>query len=221
VASTFAILPMKGFDTAKRRLRSSLDPLTRRVLVEAMFADVLVALGRSKGIAGLIVVTGDHGAQTVAEGYGAHVAADEQQGHNHAAAIGIRRAMESGADRVLLVPGDCPLLDPIEIDALIDRPTPARSLLIVPDRHGSGTNALLISPPDAFFPAFGPGSRERHERNAQDAGLSFETVTVSSLSLDVDTPEDLAEVKTTLATHHGSAAHTRGMLAQMSRTAGR
>lgn len=221
MATTFAILPMKGFDTAKRRLRSSVDPLTRRVLVEAMFSDVLVAVGRSNAIAGLIVVSGDRGAQTIAEGYGAHVAADEQQGHNHAAAVGIRRAVELGADRVLLVPGDCPLLDPIEIDALIDRPTPDRSVLIVPDRHGSGTNALLISPPDAFSPAFGPGSRERHERSAQDAGLSFETVTVSSLSLDVDTPEDLSAVKTTLATHHGGAAHTRGMLAQMTRTAGR
>lgn len=212
---------MKGFDTAKRRLRSSLDPLTRRVLVQAMFSDVLVAIGRSQGIAGLIVVSGDHGAQTIAEGYGAHVATDEQQGHNHAATVGIRRAVELGADRVLLVPGDCPLLDPIEIDALIDRPSADRSVLIVPDRHGSGTNALLITPPDVFSPAFGAGSRERHERIAQDAGLSFETVTVSSLSLDVDTPEDLSAVKKTLATHHGSAAHTRGMLAQMTRTAGR
>ncbi len=92
---------------------------------------------------------------------------DEQRGHNHAAAVGIAPcAVELGAERVLLVPGDCPLLDPVELDALIDRPAPARSVLIVPDRHGSGTNALLISPPVRFLPAFGPGSRARHEQNA-------------------------------------------------------
>jgi 2-phospho-L-lactate guanylyltransferase len=91
-------------------------------------------------------------------------------------------------------------------------------VLIVPDRHGTGTNALLISPPDAFTPGFGPGSRERHEQRAAAAGVSSETVTVSSLALDVDTPEDLETVERTLAARHGGAAHTRGMLAQLART---
>lgn len=218
MSTALAILPIKRFDAAKQRLRTSLGPATRQVLVQAMFSDVLVALGRAQSIAGLIVVSADNGAQRIAEGHGAKVIADEQQGHNHAVALGIRRALELGADRVLLVPGDCPLLDAAEIDGLVSRPAAGRSVLIVPDRHGSGTNALLLSPPGVFSPAFGPGSRERHEQAAREAGLSTETVTVSSLALDVDTPEDLAAVRAALAARRGGAAHTRGMLAQLTRT---
>jgi 2-phospho-L-lactate guanylyltransferase len=218
MSGTVAILPIKSFDHAKSRLRASLNTLTRRVLVEAMFTDVLRALGRCQTLDGVIVVTADNGAQRIAEGYGAQVVSDEHQGHNHAAGLGVSRALELGATRALLVPGDCPLLDPAEIDALVHRRMPSRSLVIVPDRHGSGTNALLISPPDAFTPAFGPGSRERHEQNAAQSDLTSNTVAVASLALDVDTPEDLEAVETALAESHGGAAHTRGMLAQLART---
>lgn len=221
MTATVAILPVKGFADAKRRLSATLDPATRKVLVEAMFTDVLRALGRCERITGVIVVTRDHGAQRIAEGYGAQVRADEQRGHNHAARVGIGRALELGAARVLLVPGDCPLLDPAEIDALISRRMPSRSVVIVPDRHGSGTNALLISPPDAFSPAFGPGSRERHEQAAARSNLTRNTVPVPSLALDIDTPADLETVQAVLAQRRGGAAHTRGMLAQMARTGSR
>ncbi len=215
--TALAILPIKRFGAAKQRLRSSLDPATRQVLVQAMFSDVLLALGRAQSIAGVIVVSADNGAQRIAQDHLAHVVADQQQGHNHAVALGIGKALELGGERVLLVPGDCPLLDAAEIDALIHRPAAAQSVLIVPDRHGSGTNALLLSPPDVFPPAFGPGSRARHEQGAREAGLSTETVQVPSLALDVDTPEDLDAVRATLAARHGGAAHTRGMLAQLTR----
>jgi 2-phospho-L-lactate guanylyltransferase len=215
---TLAVLPIKSFDAAKQRLRSSLNTVTRQVLVQAMFTDVLRALGHAETIAGVVVVSGDHGAQRIAEGYGAQVVTDQQQGHNHAAGLGIDRAVELGATRVLLVPGDCPLLIPGEIDELVNRRAASPSVLIVPDRHGSGTNALLITPPDAFTPGFGPGSRERHEQRAAAAGLSCDTVAVPSLALDVDTPEDLEKVESTLAARHGGAAHTRGMLAQLART---
>ena len=68
------------------------------------------------------MVTGDHGAQRIAAGYGAMVLEDEEQGHNEAASLGVEQALELGAERVLLVPGDCPLLDPREIDELLGRP---------------------------------------------------------------------------------------------------
>jgi 2-phospho-L-lactate/phosphoenolpyruvate guanylyltransferase len=216
--TTVAILPIKTLDAAKQRLAEELDPSPRRALVEAMFSDVLVALRRAKLVEHVLVVSRDHGAQRIAGGYGAMVADDEDDGHNGAAARGIARALELGMDRALLIPGDCPLLDPTELDDLIARPVTSPSVLIVPDRHGTGTNALVLTPPDAMAPSFGPGSHDRHARLAAAAGVSVLTVEVPSLALDIDTPEDLATVTAQLAGTRGGAAHTRGMLRQLSRS---
>jgi 2-phospho-L-lactate guanylyltransferase len=110
------------------------------------------------------------------------------------------------------------MLDPRELDALIARPHETPSALIVPDRHGTGTNALLLSPPDSLAPAFGPGSCERHIANANAAGTTYELLSVASLELDIDTPDDLEVLRGKLETAHGGAAHTRGMLSQMLRS---
>jgi 2-phospho-L-lactate/phosphoenolpyruvate guanylyltransferase len=213
-----AVLPIKTLDAAKQRLAQELDPSPRRALVEAMFSDVLVALRRAKLVDQVLVVSKDHGAQRIAGGYGAMVADDDDRGHNAAALRGIARATDLGIDRVLLVPGDCPLLDPVELDELIARPVQAPSVLIVPDRHGTGTNALLLTPPGAMAPSFGPESHDRHTQNAASAGVAAQTVEVPSLALDLDTPEDLVAVQETLDETRGGAAHTRGMLRQLLRS---
>jgi 2-phospho-L-lactate guanylyltransferase len=216
--STLAVLPIKSFPDAKQRLAEELSPGPRRALVEAMFADVLVALRRSTKVDRMLVISDDNSAQEIGAGYGALVLDDQQPGHSEAARLAIRSALEDGIERVLLVPGDCPLMDPRELDELLTRPAPARSALIVPDRHGTGTNALLLSPPDSLTPAFGPGSCQRHAEQARLAGIEHEVVEVPSLSLDIDTPEDLQELIVLLKTAHGGAAHTRGMLNQMLRS---
>jgi 2-phospho-L-lactate guanylyltransferase len=215
---TLAILPIKSFAEAKHRLEGELSPGPRRALAEAMFSDVLTALRRASAIQDILVVTGDNAAQQIAGGHGAMVLGDDGDGHNPAAERGIRQAIEAGYERVLLVPGDCPLLNPAELDALVARPVEGRSALIVPDRHGTGTNALLLTPPDALAPSFGPGSRDRHAAKAHETGASFEFVEVRSLGLDVDTPEDLEALRSVLASTHGGAAHTRGMLSQLLRS---
>jgi len=166
----------------------------------------------------ILVITADRNAQRIAGGRGARVLDDQERGHNAAALIGIRAAMGDGIERALLVPGDCPMLEPTELDALVARPAPARSVLIVPDRHGTGTNALLLTPPDVLQPSFGPGSAERHLTEASAKGIEAEIVEVPSLALDIDAPEDLAALEATLANTHGRAAHTRGMLRQLLRS---
>jgi 2-phospho-L-lactate guanylyltransferase len=216
--TTLAILPIKSFDQAKQRLTDELDPSPRRALVEAMFSDVLVALRRAKLVDQVLVISSDHGAQRIAGGYGAMVLEDEDLGHNDAATRGVQRALELGIERALLVPGDCPLLDPLELDELLGRPQASGSVFIVPDRHGTGTNALLLTPPDALAPSFGPGSHDRHLRIAAAAGVAAESVAVASLAMDLDTPEDLVAIEATLDGTRGGAAHTRGMLRQLSRS---
>lgn len=215
---TLAILPVKSFADAKQRLAEALSPAPRRALAEAMFSDVLVALRRADSIDEILVVSADHAAQQIAGGYGAQVLDDRQEGHNPAAALGLEWALETGVERALLVPGDCPTLDPRQVDQLCGRSVVAPSVLIVPDRHGTGTNALLLTGPDALAPSFGPDSCARHAANAQSAGTSHEIVAVPSLALDVDTFEDLSALHAALADSHGGAAHTRGMLRQLTRS---
>jgi 2-phospho-L-lactate/phosphoenolpyruvate guanylyltransferase len=216
--STYAILPIKGFEEGKQRLAPGIGAGPRRALAEAMFSDVLVALRRATRVDQIVVVSSANNAQRIAGGHGALVVDDDGDGHSEAAVRGIVYALEAGADRALLVPGDCPLLDPADVDALIARAAPERSALIVPDRHGTGTNALLLTPPDALTPAFGPGSCERHQQLAAAQGTAAEVVEVPSLLLDIDTPEDLTALREMLSAVHGGAAHTRGMLNQMMRS---
>jgi 2-phospho-L-lactate/phosphoenolpyruvate guanylyltransferase len=188
---TLAILPVKSFSRAKQRLRPGVDSPLRRQLAEAMLCDVLNALAAS-AVDEIIVVTAGDAVRRLASERGARVIEDREEGHNAAAMLGIAAALRAGADRALLVPGDCPALDGAEVDELLDRPHGSPSVAIVPDRHGTGTNALLLRPPDALQPSFGPGSCSRHAALARAAGIEHEVVSVPSLALDIDTPEDLA-----------------------------
>jgi 2-phospho-L-lactate guanylyltransferase len=216
--SNFAVLPMKTFDVAKSRLSPDVSAGTRRVLAEAMFSDVLTALRRTPEIDQILVVTNDRHGQRIAGGHGASVLSDTGQSHSEAAMIGVHQAIRLGAKRVLLVPGDCPLLDPKELTELIVYTVTQPSALIVPDRHGAGTNALLLTPPTALTPAFGEGSCERHFQLATEQGTHPEVIAVHSLALDIDTAEDLAELRETFAARRGGAAHTRGLLNQLVRS---
>ncbi|HTW11416.1 MAG TPA: 2-phospho-L-lactate guanylyltransferase [Solirubrobacteraceae bacterium] len=216
--STAAILPMKSFDRAKQRLSTGLGSGHRRALAEAMFADVLVATRRCSSIDRIYVVTGDQNAARIAAGHGATVIDDTASSHSEATRLGISLALAEGIQRALLIPGDCPMLDTDQLEMLLSFPVSERSALIVPDRHGEGTNALLLTPPDALTPAFGEGSRQRHTDLATTQGATPEVVEVPSLALDIDTPEDLELLRETLTATRGGAAHTRGMLAQLERS---
>jgi 2-phospho-L-lactate guanylyltransferase len=214
--ATFAILPVKRFGIAKVRLGDELSGGTRRALAEAMVTDVLMALRRTAAVAEVLLVTSEPAAEAIGRGYGANVLVDDREaGQTAAVLIGIAYAIEEGAPRVLLVPGDTPALDPGELQALLDRPATGRSVVVVPDRHGTGTNALLLTPPDVIVPVFGPDSRALHEKAAADAGVPCTVEDVATLALDVDTAEDLAELRTALANRRGGAAHTRGMLSRL------
>ena len=210
--STLAILPIKSFDDAKQRLGPGFNPVLRRLLVQAMVSDVLVALRRANSVRGIVAVSSDDDAQRLAGAYGATLLSDDGGGHNGAALKGIRHALAHGYDRALLVAGDCPALDPVELDQLLRRRPRERCAVVVPDRHGAGTNALVLSPPDVLEPSFGPGSRERHVTSAASGGIACDVVEVPSLALDIDTPDDLEALRTMLAGTYGRAAHTRGIL---------
>jgi 2-phospho-L-lactate/phosphoenolpyruvate guanylyltransferase len=210
---TAAVLPVKSFARAKQRLNEAIAGGDRRELAEAMVADVLAALAAVPEIDEVVVVTAEPLAARAAERAGAAVVEDpEERGQSAAASRGIDTALARGAQRALLVPGDCPAVDPHEVSRLLAGAPAEPSVVIVPDRHGSGTNALLLTPPEAVGPSFGTGSFARHAAQAAAAGATVKVCDLPSLGLDVDTPDDLAALRTALGARPEGAARTRAVL---------
>jgi 2-phospho-L-lactate/phosphoenolpyruvate guanylyltransferase len=118
--------------------------------------------------------------------------------------------MVEGAGRVAMLPVDCPMLDIEELDARIGRSP--RTALIVPDRHGTGTNALVLTPPDVFIPVFGPESCARHVSRARAAGISFALEKIDSMAIDLDTPEDFGLLRDKLLLDPQPAPRTAEVL---------
>jgi len=180
---------------------------------------VLEALGAVPAIDDVLVVTAEPRAAKAAADVGALAVEDrDERGQSAAAQRGIDAAVERGAERVLLVPGDCPTLDPGELRRLLDG-FPDAGLVIVPDRHGSGTNALLLDPPTVIAPAFGPGSFARHAALAAAAGATPRVGRLPSLELDVDTPGDLEALRAALSRRRGGAPRTRALLERLASVA--
>jgi 2-phospho-L-lactate/phosphoenolpyruvate guanylyltransferase len=234
---TAAILPVKHFSRAKQRLGASVPDRLRFELARAMVADVLLALAQTPSVERTIIVTREQSVAVPAREQGAIVLDDvTESGQSAAAALGVRWAMAEGIERVLCVPGDCPALDPEELEALLrsdadgtidahratgpDEQAEAdghggeRAVVIVPDRHGTGTNGLLLSPPDAIAPSFGPDSAQRHRALALAAGVPVRVRQTPSLLLDIDTGADLAALRERLAGLDSRAPRTRAVLGQ-------
>jgi 2-phospho-L-lactate/phosphoenolpyruvate guanylyltransferase len=210
---TTAVLPVKSFARAKQRLSDVVGGGDREQLAAAMVTDVLAALTSVAEIDDVVVVTAEPLAAQAATQAGATVVNDpEEVGQSAAVSRGIDAALERGAERALLVPGDCPAVDPEEVARLLARTVNDPSVVIVPDRHGSGTNALLLTPPGAVPVSFGAGSFARHAALARAAGATVKVCDLPSLGLDVDTPDDLDALREALDAHSGGAARTRAVL---------
>lgn len=207
-----AILPVKRFEAAKQRLAAGIDDERREALVAAMLEDVLEAIGEARSIERAVVVSDDPVAREIVAAAGAEAIPDQaDEGHITAALAGIARAEELGAGCVVLLPGDCPLLEPRELDRLLTG-VPDSYVAIVPDRHGTGTNALVLTPPRAIRPAFGEGSCARHVAAAREAGIPFGVEELPSLALDLDTPADVVALARELESGSGRAKRTARVL---------
>ncbi len=210
---TAAVLPIKRFDAAKQRLDPVVERPLRAELAHAMAADVLDSLKCCAAIERVFLVTAERRARALAGSTGAVVVEDTVQGgQSSAVRIGIRAALAEDFTRVLCVPGDCPALDVSELDTLLRSESP-REVVIVPDRHGTGTNALLLSPPTVIEPSFGPDSFARHGQLADARGVPPSVQRPPSLLLDVDTGADLEALREHLESI-AAAPRTRALLGE-------
>jgi 2-phospho-L-lactate guanylyltransferase len=199
-----AVVPVKRFAVAKSRLGPGVEPARKPELVAAMIGDVLEAIGTARLVERTIVVSQEPAAAELAAAAGADLLSDfDDASHNAAALAGIAAAEAAGARCVALLPGDCPLLDPRELDKMLTG-VPDPYVAVIPDRHGTGTNALVLAPPSAIEPSFGEGSRDVHVAAARAAGIPYAVEELGSLGLDLDTPADI--VALTMAVESGGGA---------------
>jgi 2-phospho-L-lactate/phosphoenolpyruvate guanylyltransferase len=189
----FALLPVKAPKDAKQRLSSFLTPAKREALARAMYEEVLGTLCTVAGLDRIVVVTSDELAARSARAHEVEVFEErEQYGHSRSADDAALRAMELGATSVVLLPIDVPLVTKAEIENLIAEAGPG--VIIVPSADGTGTNALVRTPPNVIQSCFGPGSFRRHVDQARTLGVPIKVMHPPGLLFDIDTPEDVSEL---------------------------
>jgi 2-phospho-L-lactate guanylyltransferase len=192
-----AIIPVGAFDGAKSRLGGTLDAEERRDLAETMLERTVRAALDADRIDDVLVISPDREALGRASELGARTLRQRSQGLNQGLREARDDAVAGGADAIVVVPIDMPLIGPVALaelvaplDAVADRPL----VVLAPDRHGRGTNALVVAPPDAIEFAFGGDSREAHRACAEAADARYVEVG-GPLGLDIDTPDDLLLVE--------------------------
>ena len=181
---------------AKSRLAGALDSHARQALALDMLDRVLTTVASASWLAGVVTVVDTAAADAVARSHGALTRRDAGDGHmNAAVSAGLECAARRGAQSALVLPGDVPLVTPDDLSALYAAAgARARVVVVGTSRRGGGTNALFLRPWDIIAPAFGPPSIERHLALARAAGAAALRLDDLELSLDIDTPEDLADL---------------------------
>ena len=183
----------KGFAGDQSRLAPILDPGARAGLTLYMMGRVVAAIKKS-GVEDICVVSPDRIVLYEAQGRGAKPLLQESRGLNPALEEGRRRALELGASTLLVFPADLPLLEADDVRAVLQA-AEEHSVVISPDGVRSGTNALLMRPPDALPFAFGPDSFEAHLEAARQRGLEVKVCERPHLAFDLDTAGELARLK--------------------------
>lgn len=182
-AHTAVVVPIKSFELAKGRLAEVLSAPARAELAKRCAEAVL----RAAAPLPVFVVCDDEHVASWARASGATVVRAERPGLNEAAAAGRAAALDAGCQRVLIVHSDLPKPGPLA--TLSNEPG---DVVIVPDRHHDGTNALLVPAQGDFTFQYGPGSFAAHRAEAARRGWAVTVVARPDLGLDLDTPDDLA-----------------------------
>jgi 2-phospho-L-lactate guanylyltransferase len=192
----WAIVPVKPLRRGKSRLAGTLTEDERTALNQELLEHTLKILSSLKELDQVLVVSRDPQALTIARNHGAKTVQEDGQPHlNTALARATVMAQVHSIRGILVLPADLPLLTPDDVRALIDRAAKPPVVVIAPDRHGKGTNALLMVPAGQIEFDFGEGSFHRHCARAKKSGARLEIVELPSLGLDLDLPEDLEMIR--------------------------
>lgn len=188
----WAIVPVKPLRRGKSRLASALSIGEREALGRSLLTHTLETLQSCGRVTVTLVVSHDLQALALARRCGAHTVGEGRKAPlNRSLDAAGRMARRLGAQAVLVLPADLPLLNAADLATLIEGAGEAPVAAIVPDRRGAGTNALLLRPPGLIEYAFGTDSFTAHRARARAAGARVEVFDLPGLRLDLDLPEDL------------------------------
>ena len=186
------LLPVKDPEQSKQRLAGLLSPGERTRLVWAMLEDVGAAVRGCRLADRVVVVARDPDVASCAAGNGWDLFREsEQASESRSVDWASRRLEEQGAKAVLRLPVDVPLVQACDLDALLDAAAGGPAAVLVPSRDGSGTNALLRSPPLIFPSRFGADSLREHLREARLRRVQALVRQMPRLALDLDLASDL------------------------------
>ncbi len=187
-------VPMKPLDRAKARLRPSLGDASRRHLAIEMLTHVLAIIQASRVAEACGVVTADPTALALAAQYHCErIFEPSPTGYNAAAARASAWAQARHCDALLILPADLPFLRTDDLQQLAQLARPhSQAVIIAPNTTHTGTNALLLRPPNIIKTAFGPNSFGHHYQAAQKAGVHPIIYESPSLAQDIDWPDDLS-----------------------------
>jgi 2-phospho-L-lactate guanylyltransferase len=192
VSDIWAVVPVKEFAGAKQRLSSCMSPEERRTLATIMLEDVLDALSGTHELAGLLVVTVDPVAASLAARYGARIVAEgARDGHTGAVTAAARLLVREGRAGMMTMPGDIPRVTSAEIAATIAAHRPSPAFTIAPAHDDLGSNTIICSPPDAVPLRFGDNSFYPHLDAARGLGIDPLIVRHPGIGMDIDNPADL------------------------------
>lgn len=189
--SLWAIIPVKPLRRSKSRLSDILTENERTQLNSEMLENTIKVLKEVDTIKEILLISKDTSALALARKWGAKtLQEDGEPGLNTALKRAVYVAKAYSAQSIIILPADIPFLSSEDITILLENKPKTSGLVIAPDRHMNGTNALLASPPDLIEFSFGPGSFERHIWQAQKINAQIEVVKLNSAGLDIDDPED-------------------------------
>jgi len=211
------LLPIKDLRNAKKRLTDVLTPEERFALAEAMLADTIRAVQGVRRAEKIFVITNYEPSMQLAEEDGWEILREEQQiSESHSVDAASKLCEQNGVSGLLRLPLDLPLIQSSDIDELLALKCRAPSLVIVPSRDGTGTNAILRTPPTLFPSHFGTGSFAKHLAEAESSHAQVIVRRNARLEMDVDGEPDLrALLENDLsATETGRWLHASGVAAR-------
>jgi 2-phospho-L-lactate guanylyltransferase len=206
----WAIVPVKPLERGRSRLADIFTQDERTTLNRFLLENTLRVLSSVPDIENVMVISPDPATLSIARDLGARTVQENDEPHLNITLMRATVVAQTYETRgVLILPADLPLITSEDIELMLEKLGEPPAVVIAPDRHREGTNALLVCPAGLLDYQYGPKSFEKHCQLARQAGASVEICELSSLSLDLDDPADIAYLEENLDIKFGDLTNTK------------